>query len=67
MNIEDMTPELKEQAKACKTKEEFLEFAKRNLIALSDEQVEGLAGGSDDTCNIGWLCIPYEGGWCVLG
>ena len=65
MNIEDLTPELKEQAKACKTKEEFLAFAKSNLISLSDEQLEGLAGGED--CNIGWLCVYYEGGWCILG
>ena len=65
MKFEDLSAELKEQAKACKTKEEFLEFAKQNLIALSDEQLEGLAGGGDD-CNIGWLCIPYEGGWCIL-
>ena len=66
MKFEDLSPELKEQAKACKTKEEFLEFAKQNLIALTDEQLEGLAGGGDDSCNIGWLCIPYEGGWCIL-
>ena len=66
MNFEDLTPELKKQAKACKTKEEFLEFAKRNFITLSDEQLEGLSGGGGDDCNIGWLCIPYEGGWCIL-
>ena len=66
MNFEDLTSELKEQAKACQTKEEFLEFAKKNLITLNEEQLEALSGGGDDTCNIGWLCIPYEGGWCIL-
>lgn len=65
MNFEDLSPELKEQAKERKTKEEFLAFAKKHLIALTDEQLEGLVGGDD--CNIGWLCIPYEGGWCILG
>ena len=65
MKFEDLSPELKEQAKACKSKEEFLEFTKRNFITLTDEQLEGLAGGDGD-CNIGWLCIPYEGGWCIL-
>jgi hypothetical protein len=52
MNFEDLTPELQEKAKACKSPEELLALAKREGIELSDEQLEGIAGGQD------W-CGPY--------
>ena len=45
MKYEDLAPELMEKAKACKTKEEFLEFAEKNFIELSDEELAALSGG----------------------
>ena len=45
MNIEDLTPEQMEKAKACKTPEEIIALAKEEGYELSDEQLEGLSGG----------------------
>lgn len=45
MEFDELSPELKERAKACKTPEEVLELAKEEGIALSDEQLEDIAGG----------------------
>ena len=57
MNIEDLTPEQMEKAKACKTPGEILALAKEEGYELSDEQLEGLSGGEivaswgcDDHC-----------------
>ena len=43
MKFEDLSPELKEQIKACKTPEEVLAFAKD-----SDEELSGISGGWGD-------------------
>lgn len=45
MNFEDLTPEQKEKAIACKTPEEMLELAKEEGLELSDEQLEAVSGG----------------------
>ena len=45
MNFEDLTPELKEKAIACKTPEELLELARQEGIDLTDEQLESISGG----------------------
>ena len=45
MKIEDLTPDQIEQAKKCKTPEERMAFIEENGIELSDEQLEGIAGG----------------------
>ena len=47
MNINDMdiSPELREKAKACKTPEEILALAKKEGIKLSEAQLEEVAGG----------------------
>ena len=60
MEYKDLTPELREEAKACKSREEFLEFCKKNMITLSDEQLEALSGGAQE-CNIGYVCGYYDG------
>ena len=60
MEFKDLTPELQEEAKACKSPEEFLEFCKKNMITLSDEQLEALSGGASE-CNIGYFCSAYQG------
>ena len=49
MNLEDLSPELKERALACKTPEDVLALAKQEGYDLSDEELEAVSGG-------GWLC-----------
>jgi len=45
MNLKDISPELREKAKACKTPEEMLALAKKEGYKLSDVEMEGIAGG----------------------
>lgn len=45
MGIDGLTPELQEKIKACKTPEEMLALAQEAGYELSDEQLEGIAGG----------------------
>lgn len=48
MNFDELhDPELQERLKNCKTPEEMLELAQEAGYELSDEQLEGVAGGSD--------------------
>ena len=46
MKSECKTPEQVEQDKKCETVEERLEPIQENGIELSDEQLEGITGGS---------------------
>ena len=54
MNIDDLdiSPELKEKARACKTPDELLALAKKEGYKLSDEEMQAVNGGwsgcSDD-------------------
>ena len=43
---EKLTDEQKEKAKACKTADEFKEFAEKEGIELTDEMLDAVAGGS---------------------
>ena len=65
MKYEDLTPDLQEEAKACKSPEEFLEFCKKHLITLPDEDLQALSGGASE-CNIGWICGAYPGGPIIM-
>jgi hypothetical protein len=47
----DLSPELREKAKGCKTPDEFLAFAKKEGYKLSDQEMEGIAGG--------WTCSTF--------
>ena len=60
MNINDMnlSPELREKAKACKTPDEMLALAKAEGYKLSEEELAAVSGGS------GWskdeqFCNPF--------
>ncbi len=44
MDYKDLSPELREKAKACKTPEELLALAKKEGYKLSDEEREARAG-----------------------
>ena len=68
MEFSDMTPELQEKAKACKTPEEMLALAKAEGIELTEEQLDGIAAGGfwdkedncprDDSCEMQY-CISF--------
>ena len=45
MNYEDLTPELMEKVRACKSAEELIELAKAEGADLTDEQIESISGG----------------------
>ena len=45
MKLEDMTPKQIEEARKCRSREEFLEFVKREGIELDDDEFESIAGG----------------------
>ena len=51
MDFSDLSPELREKAKACNTPEEMLALAKQEGYKLSDEEMEGIAGG--------WSCDSF--------
>lgn len=54
MNLEnmDISPELREKAKACKTPEELLALAKHEGYKLSEAELEAVSGGGYwSSCN----------------
>lgn len=51
MKYDDLSPEQLEKAKACKTPEDIQALAKENGYELTNEELEGLSGGSS-WCNI---------------
>ena len=44
--IKDLSPELQEKARACKTTDELLALAKKHSVPLPDEALEAVAGGA---------------------
>ena len=51
MDLENISAELKEKARACKTPEELLALAAAEGIELTEEQLNAVAGG------VSWDCI----------
>ena len=47
MDFNDLTEEQKAKAQACTTPEEMLALAKEEGYDLSDEELEGIAGGAN--------------------
>ena len=45
MDFKDISPELEEEVKACKTPDEILALAKRKGYKLSDEELAMVSGG----------------------
>ena len=50
MNFENMAPELIEKIKACKTEEELFELAKQEGFELTEDELNGIAGGLVGGC-----------------
>lgn len=48
----DLNPELLTKAKACSTPEELVALVQDEGLELSDEVLEGVAGGDWDNCSI---------------
>lgn len=46
MGFEDMSPELQEKVKACDSAEELQALCAEVGVKLSDEEIQGLAGGA---------------------
>ena len=43
--IKDLSPELQEKARACKTKDELMQLAAENDLEIPEEALEAVAGG----------------------
>ena len=50
MELNDLSPDLREKAKACKTPEDVLALAKQEGYKLSEEELEAISGGSTWSC-----------------
>ena len=60
MNIEDLSPDLQEKAKACESVEELFALAKEEGIELGEEELEAINGGMVS----GWSipgCPKFDG------
>ena len=63
MNFGGLTEEQKAKAMACKSPEDMLALAKEEGYELTNEQLEGVAGGWDLPCNCDAEgCGAYTGG-----
>ena len=60
MNIEnmDISPELREKAKACTSPEELMKLAKREGFKLTDTELESVSGGDWGSCS--YSCDGYR-------
>ena len=54
MKFEDLTPELQEKARACKTPEDILALAKEVGYELSEDELSSIAGGSGEYVEDEW-------------
>ena len=52
--FENISPELREKARACASAEELFELARAEGIELTDEQLQAVSGG------VHWSCVGYN-------
>ena len=57
MDFKNLTPEQMEKARACKNSAELIALAKDEGVELSDEMLEGLAGGFAWNGCSGYSCV----------
>ena len=78
MIYEGLNPEIKEKARACKTQDELKTLAEAEGFSLSEEELQGVSGGSLEGCNEYYkrsdfycddyhcgtlVCDPFNCGW----
>lgn len=60
MELDNLSPEIQEKVKTCKTPEEVIELAKEEGYELSNEELEGISGGwGDPNCPDKVQCREY--------
>lgn len=59
MDPKNLTPELREKAKSCKTPEEVFALAKEEGYELSEEELSAVSGGN-------WFTDPCRGDYCDM-
>ena len=64
MNFDELSSELQEKVKACKTPEELLELAKEEGYELSDDELEAVSGGMEWCNAYDKPCEQYVRRWC---
>ena len=52
MKFEDLSPDLQERAKGCKSAEDILALAKDEGYELSDDELESVSGGDRDCLTV---------------
>ena len=65
MNVNDLSPELQEKARACRTPEDLFKLAKDEGIEIPDEQLDGISGGWCSTHE--WGCPADKCGVYGIG
>ena len=66
MNYEDLSLELLEKAKACKTPEELFTLAKEEGVELSEDEVAAISGGQLPSVSgpfVDYQCPRHQSGW----
>ena len=58
--IKDLSPELQEKARACKTKDELLQLAADEDMEIPDDALEMVAGGCGHECNVSRVLETYK-------
>ena len=61
IDINSISPELREKAKACTSPEELLALAKKEGIKLNDRDLEAVSGGIWSKCPSNDPCHNYDG------
>ena len=61
MDIKDLTKEQIEEAKACKTTEERINFFKQHNISLPDSYLEKISGGEGEDRTYVGTCLKCSG------
>ena len=70
MGFEDLSPELQEKARACKSIEELSELAAAVGVRLTDDELEAIVGGACKkdcskhgmSCKVDTQCLTKTGG-----
>lgn len=62
MDFKDLSPELREKVKACKSSEELFALAKSEGHKLTEDELASIAGGGNWDCTRDDICWTHESG-----